>query len=454
MTTTGETFEGLVDQFRQLSKAQIDEEVMGEGYPLDMLLYPGTTQPYDTSGSPYTSPFFLTEEVVKAYAASIGDNNPLYTDPEYAKQGPYGCLIAPGTAMLLARNAMWHGARRVGGWPIANFHSGTAWEFFDVVRVGTGFKATSTGKEIIEKPGAHGNLFFFITDLFYWDMRGDLLGKCYGTLIMVPREEMGTGRAMSVERLGERMLYEREPGKYNEEKVEEILEMVKKGRPRGKEILYWEDVKVGDKLTPFVLPPWTDQDYAGPNLIRNGPQRAYGFDAGYRMRKYIRQEGGGGVTYTHPVSRWPWSPGAEHGDALMAAYRGQSLPFDWGGQRSQIPQALMSNWMGDHGFIRRLQMALRRPMYYGDLGVYSGEVTKKFKEVQKGESGEGAVPGERTYYAVGIKYEGRNHEDQVFVQGTSTVYLPSREGGMVQLPIPHVARPPAVPYETFYRDWY
>ena len=151
MTTTGETFEGLVDQFRQLSRAQIDEEVLGEGYPLDMLLYPGTTQPYDTSGPPYTSPFFLTEEVVKAYAASIGDNNPLYTDPEYAKQGPYGCLIAPGTAMLLARNAMWHGARRVGGWPIANFHSGTAWEFFDVVRVGTGFKASSTGKEIIEK---------------------------------------------------------------------------------------------------------------------------------------------------------------------------------------------------------------------------------------------------------------------------------------------------------------
>ena len=79
---------------------------------------------------------------------------------------------------------------------------------------------------------------------------------------------------------------------------------------------------------------------------------------------------------------------------------------------------------------------------------------EKFKEVQKGATGEGAVSGERTYYAVGIKYEGRNHEDQVFVQGTSTVYLPSREGGMVTLPIPHVAEPPTIPYETFYRDWY
>ena len=154
----------------------------------------------------------------------------------------------PTARLIIARNAMWHGARRPGGWPIANFHSGTAWEFFDVLRAGTGFKTSSVGKEIIEKPGAQGNLFFFITDVNYWDLVGDLLGKCYGTLIMVPREEMGTSRSMSVERLGERMMYEREAGKYNQEKVEEVIDLMEKGKPRGKEILYWEDVKEGDKL--------------------------------------------------------------------------------------------------------------------------------------------------------------------------------------------------------------
>ena len=453
-TEEKQTFESLVDEFRRLSHEDLENEVVGEGYPLGMYLYPGTSQPYDASGPPFKSPWVLTEPVIKAYAASIGDDNPLYTDPEYAKSGPHGCLIAPGTALIIARNAMWHGARRVGGWPIANFHSGTAWEFFDVLRVGTGFKTSSVGKEIIEKPGAHGNLFFFITDVNYWDMRGDLLGKCYGTLIMVPREEMGTGRAMSVERLGERMMYERNVPKLNAEQVEEILDLMEKSKPRGKEVLYWEDVNEGDKLPTFIVPPWTDQDWTATGFIRNGPGRGYQFEGGHKMRRHIQHEGPGGFAYTHPVSRWPWSAADEHGDALMAAYRGQALPFDWGGQRSQIPQALMSNWMGDNGFIRRLQMALRRPFYYSDIGLYNGTVTKKFTEVQKGEPGEGAVDGERTYYAVGIKYEGRNQEDQVFVQGTSTVYLPSREGGMVQLPIPHVAKPQAIPYETFYRDWY
>ena len=138
----------------------------------------------------------------------------------------------------------------------------------------------------------------------------------------------------------------------------------------------------------------------------------------------------------------------------MSAYRGQSLPFDKGIQRGQIPQGLISNWMGDHGFIRKLQMAVRRPMYYGDTGIYTAEVAKMFKDVQRGEVEEGAVSGELTYHAVGIKFEGRNQVGEIQLQGSAVVYLPSREGGMVQLPIPHVARPPAVPYETFYRGWY
>ena len=89
MTTTEETFEGMVDQFRQLSKEGLEQEVMGEGYPLDMFMHPGTTQPFNASGPPFQSPWMLTEETVKAYAPSIGDSNPLYGDTEYAKEGPY-----------------------------------------------------------------------------------------------------------------------------------------------------------------------------------------------------------------------------------------------------------------------------------------------------------------------------------------------------------------------------
>ena len=56
MTSTSETFEQLVDEFRRLSHEDLENEVVGEGYPLDMYLYPGTSQPYDASGPSLQEP--------------------------------------------------------------------------------------------------------------------------------------------------------------------------------------------------------------------------------------------------------------------------------------------------------------------------------------------------------------------------------------------------------------
>ena len=263
MATTKEeqTFESLVEEFRQKSRAMLGQELQaGE------VSSPRLTQPFDESGPPFKSFGLLTEANIRTYARRISDDNPLYTDREYAKNGPYGCIIAPGTVLLTARAGLWHGARREGGggYPVLNFHAGSALEFFDVIRVGTGFKGLATAHEMIEKPGARGGqMFVLTTDAYYWDMRGDLLGKNYGTIIMIPREELGTGRVMPVERLGEKMMYDRGVSKYDEEEVEKVLDMMQNGsKRRGKEVLYWEDVKVGDELPAWALPPpccgWCD----------------------------------------------------------------------------------------------------------------------------------------------------------------------------------------------------
>ncbi len=436
-----QAFNALIDEYRKGSKAQLGQEVFNE-FSLE----------YDPEGPPYNHPWILTDDMIRDFAYSQGDDNPLFTDKEYAKKSTHGCLIAPGVAMMLVRDGMWNGIRRIGGWPLANFHAGNAWEFYDVIRSGTTFKVSAKAGELLEKPSNQGTMFLFISDTFYWDSHGDLLGKQYGTQIMVQREEMGTSRVMKVERLGEKLMYTRSASKYNKEQIDEVFELAKNAKPRGKTPRYWEDVEIGDKLPAFVLPPWTDQDYTGYSQVRRGGVGRY-FEEAYLARRFPRQ-GFNETTYTHPVSMWPWSPGAEHGDALMAAYRGQALPFDWGGQRGMIPSALFTNWMGDDGFLRRLQLALRRPMYYGDLGIYRGEVTKKFTEEQVGEKGPGATDGKVTYHAVGVKWEGVNQVGQTHTAGTATIYLPSKTKGKVQLPIPHAVKPPFVSYEKFYRDWY
>ena len=250
---TTQTFEEAVAEFLSRSKEQIDQES-------DENLPPWMPAPYDQDGPPYEYSQRFTSDFITRYALSIGDNNPIFTDPEYGKTTRYGCQIAPGPAMALVRYPSVHGAVRPGGYPLANFISGAAWEFFDTIREGTKFRSSKVTKEIFEKPGSRGNLVFFISDNHYWDLHGDLLGKCYGTQIYVPMSSMGSSRSMPVERLGEQMLYERKTSQYSNEQIEEVLTEIKNEPRRGAETRYWEDVEEGDTVGPVTLSPWTLQD--------------------------------------------------------------------------------------------------------------------------------------------------------------------------------------------------
>lgn len=447
---TEQTFEKAVQEFIDKSRELIDTES-------DEWLPPRQPSPYDQSGPPYEYSQRFDSSLISRYALAIGDDNPLFADPEYGKRTRYGSHLAPGPVLALVRYPSVHGATRPGGYPLANFISGAAWEFYDVIRAGSKFRSSQVTKEMFEKPGSRGNLVFMISNNRYWDYHEDLVGKCYGTQIYVPIETMGTGRVMAVERLGEHMMYERKAQQYSPEEIKKIIQDVEGKHRRGAETLYWEDVAVGDKVGPMVLPPWTLLDQVAWHGVNYAASvwGSHGDDILAFEPYYHRlREGSLLGSLTHPMTMWPWTPNTEHEDALLAAFRGQPGPFDFGVQRSQIPQQLITNWMGDDGFIRRLQMAFRKPVYYADTTIYTGEVVKKFKEVQQGESGPGAKPGKVEYNAVGIKYQGLNQVEEAQVIGTATVYLPSREGGEIQLPIPHPADPPFVPYETFYRDWY
>ena len=446
-----QTFEEAVNEFLQKTKEQIGQESPEQ-------LPPPLPSPFDQAGPPFEAGFRLMDSrAIQRYTVGMGDDNPLYTDPKYGTHTRYGSQIAPGPALCWVRYPAVRGAQRPKGYPVANFFSGTAWEFYDVIRVGARFRSTKITKEIVEKQGSRGRLFFLVAETHYWDYHGDLPGKCYGTLTMVPQEAMGGTRTMNVERLGEKMLYERGIQEYNQEDIDELVAAIEQApKRRGAETLYWEDVEVGEKLGSFVLPPWSHGDHAAPSIVSsavNGGTDSGGyvpaFEPAYHRNRAQNE------WRLNPATRWPWNDrGIEHDDALLAPYRGLPAPFDSGSQRTQIPQRLLSDWMGDDGFIRRMYTGMRRPVFYADSGRYEGEVVKKFTEVQTGEEGQGATPGKAKYYAVGIKIQGINQIGEVHLVGTATVYLPSREGGSIQLPVPHLARPPYVPYDTFYKDWY
>lgn len=89
-------------------------------------------------------------------------------------------------------------------------------------------------------------------------------------------------------------------------------------------------------------------------------------------------------------------------------------PFDNGVMRFAWVCPLLTNWMGDTGFLRRLYVQIRTPAIYGDTTWYQGAVADKMRE------GAGAM--------VKIWITGMNQVGITTTTGEAEVILPSRAG--------------------------
>jgi len=71
---------------------------------------------------------------------------------------------------------------------------------------------------------------------------------------------------------------------------------------------------------------------------------------------------------------------------------------------------MVTNWMGDNGFLRKLDVQVRAPGLYGDIVTYEGSVTEKDEDRA----------------AVTIDITGTNQSGQVSTKGTAIVELPRK----------------------------
>jgi hypothetical protein len=79
----------------------------------------------------------------------------------------------------------------------------------------------------------------------------------------------------------------------------------------------------------------------------------------------------------NPVTNFPVKYSQQHEDFTLAAGRGMPAPFDNGVMRFAWAAPLITNWIGFDGWMRHLNVQVRRPGLYGDLTTYSGEVIGK-----------------------------------------------------------------------------
>lgn len=390
-----------IDRFVEKCKEMIGEEVdeirMIEPYPLDA-------------------------HRIREFSWALGDDNPLFTDPAYAAKTKYGCLIANPTILAMVRYPMSHGVLFQGPWELLTFFSGNKFEWFNVIRVGDRLRSSLKLKDVILKKGKSGPLVFFKTEGSFWNQHEELVGKQYGTLITVKLPEGKT--------FGDHLIYEREIHRYSKEEIDRIVNGIKSEIRRGSNPRYWEEVKIGERLQPVVKGPMHIGDMI---LWRLGafpltPTGSAGITPGGSFELAFRDTVKlPGVVRLNPRTAWPYDHIEwEHEDFTLAHYRGLPGPFDLGVMRTELAAHLLTNWMSDYGFLRRMNVEIRKPNYYGDTTWFKGEVVKKYKSRE----------GKFEYGAVDIKFSGVNQLGEVTTPGDATVYLPSL-GRDLKLPIPH-----------------
>jgi len=349
----------------------------------------------------------------------LGCDNPLYTNPVYGRKTRYGGLIAIPTITNLIRYLPPH-PKGYGDWPVSSLVGGLGWVWNDVIRPGDQFVSSFYLNEVIKKKGRTGVLLITKSDAKYWNQYKELVATGVGSQIMIGRdlteEEIKEGKGFS-----ESMLYERPTYKYSAEEIKKIEEGINAEKMRGAEPLFWEDVKVGDQLTPVVKGPLTMGDLMNYCSMLMGASQSC-FEIPYRHSKAASR-----TPTANPATGWPYESGwMEHYDFHLCKARGLPGPFDEGQQRCCTPAHLLSNWMGDGGFIRRIETQLRKPNYYGDTQWVYGEVIKTYKDKK----------GDEEYGAVDIKISQINQVGENTAPGIATVYLPSPEKP-VKLPVPH-----------------
>ncbi len=353
-------------------------------------------------------------ETITSFTNPIGDTNHLYNDPDYAgRKTRYAGMLAPPTYVMAIRLPISEGAYSLKDYSLANFETGAAFEWFDVIR--SGDRAGNTELRLVDVSKRAGagwlkgrEVATLTSEAKYYNWDGRLICRGRGEATMVPIQR------------GKELLYDRYIYQYKDpEEVDPIIEGVENEVVRGSKPLYWEEVTLGSKLQPVVKGPAGIGDFT-PWLMAT---RQF---VTTNETMYLEALKKPGYRRTNPETGWPYFFGdAEPMDIQSSSLRGFRCAFSTGTQVVGLCGNVVTNWMSDEGFLRRLSVETDEPFLYGDTLFIKGIVTDKYKE----------KVGDAKYNAVDVKMEAINQIGKLAASGTATVYLPGR-GLPVKLPIP------------------
>lgn len=361
----------------------------------------------------------VNADSILTFCLAVGDLNPLWLDSTYAAKSHFGQNFAP--PQMVFGLAAWS---MIGG-VLSSFVSesgeelprpgaggvqgGMTIEWLRRFQIGDVISTEARLVDVItRKSKTWGRTFDLVTEFALTDQKGELVASARFS-------HMGTERRPET-----RSHILAEPRTWTPGEIEEIRELyaAQPSKIRGVEPRYWEDVAVGEVLPEIVKGPYTENSYIA-------------FYAGVPLRSVVAtDEVFWNHSYTRKVKGWPnrndglgeieltrqGVPAGHryHFDYDSAAHKGLAAPIDVGHQRTCWLAQLATMWMGDDGFLKRLETRHTGVNMAGDLTTCRGVVREK--DVVAGE------------HVVRCEVWCENHRGHN-TEGTATIVLPSRESG-------------------------
>ena len=187
----------------------------------------------------------VSYEAIRNFANGIGDSNPLYRDPEYAKKTRYQALVAsPSWVGSVFPHWVLQGLPGVHA-----DHSASEWEFLRPIYVNDKITPKSKFVGIDTRTSKFAGKTIFEYQRFeYWNQRDELVSRGHCMLV---RYERQTAKQQTAEGKGKYDHIE-VPHPWTPEEQARVDEDCLAEEIRGSKTRYWEDVNIGDELTPVV----------------------------------------------------------------------------------------------------------------------------------------------------------------------------------------------------------
>lgn len=370
-------------RFPKITEAAVDELRARIGVPIT-----DTLEPWN---------FEATRDGIRHYAHGIGDDNPLWCDPDYAAKTSYGTIVALPSFLFSTSRIV---SGYVGG--LSGIHAmwaGADWSWHKPVLRNDTISTEAHLKDLIEhQTRFSGRSFQQIYHVDFYNQHGDKVADCDSWCFRTDRDE---AREKGTKYTG--MKGRVEP--FTDEQLAEYYKLYAEEEIRGSTPRYWEDVAVGDTLPRMMKGPMTVTGFIG---YAQGWGGLY-IRANKLAWKMQVKHPGLGIKNRFNV---PDCPERVHWDEEFALMVGAPGAYDYGPERCSWLTHHITNWMGDAGFLRQSKCQIRRHNPDGDVLFIDATVIRKFEAEGR--------------HLVEIAQRAETHRGEASALGSAIVELPTR----------------------------